>query len=490
MIEPLETTLRRLQTERERADRTYNEALTALDGALRPPPDLPATPAEYDEQQITPLNDAWNILPAPPAGTGFRGRLGGFVWRTLAPYLERQLAFNSRLVDHINRNAAVHSDRGRAATAALATLREHFAVQADIHSRLLALLQQITPYVDTKDREVAGRTLVLNASISALADSAARRGESAAARLERLERQIDVRASALERGQQDLQTATAVSHRAVTALSRELARTDRPSAGGPSDTAREVTARGEAFGSPLDAYKYVGFEDQFRGSEAEIRERLESYLPLFEGAADVLDVGCGRGEFIGLLRAHGITARGIDLNPEMVEVCRARGLDVTHADAVSHLAALDDDSLGGLFAAQVVEHLDPAYLLRFLELSFNKLRPGAPLVLETLNPACWVAFFESYIRDITHVRPLHPETLKYLVLASGFPAASLEYRSPVPERDRLQRAPETPAAAGLDQLVEAVNANVDKLNARLFTHLDYAIVASKPAAGPGGPPFP
>jgi O-antigen chain-terminating methyltransferase len=224
----------------------------------------------------------------------------------------------------------------------------------------------------------------------------------------------------------------------------------------------------------------VGFEDQFRGSRDTIRARFESYLPLFEGTTDVLDVGCGRGEFLDLLASRGVKAHGIDLNHEMAEVCRARGLDVTEADAVGYLAALPDASVGGIFSAQVVEHLQPGYLLRFLELAFHKLRPGSRLVLETLNPACWVAFFESYIRDITHVWPLHPETLRYLVLASGFTTATVEFRSPVPEQDRLQRIA---VAAGtpldLADFAEAFNGNVDKLNARIFTHLDYAVVGHK-----------
>jgi O-antigen chain-terminating methyltransferase len=128
----------------------------------------------------------------------------------------------------------------------------------------------------------------------------------------------------------------------------------------------------------------------------------------------------------------------------------------------------------------VVEHLEPAYLLRFLELSFHKIRPGGRLVLETLNPACWVAFFESYIRDITHVWPLHPDTLKYLVVASGFGGARVEFRSPVPEHDKLQSfaAPST-GAATLSDLAEAFNANVEKLNARMFTFLDYAVIGDK-----------
>lgn len=482
MTDTLEATLRRLQQDRAQADRAYNEALTALDAALTSPPELPAAPAEYDEQQITPLNEAWNILPAPPAAAGIRGRLTSFIWRTMAPYLERQLTFNSRLVDHLNRNAAGHRARGRAASEALATLRSHFALQAAMHSHLLALLQQITPYVDTKDREVAGRTLVLNASLSALADSTAKRVESFTARLQRLDQQLDVRATALERAQQDLQIAAVASRREIASMSRAIAREGTP--GGQPDTPVPDAAAApaaDAFGGRADAHKYVAFEDRFRGSEEVIRARFESYLPTFDGADDVFDVGCGRGEFLDLLRARGIRARGIDLNPEMVEVARARGLDVAHADAVRYLDSLDDDSLGGLFAAQVVEHLEPGYLLRLLALSFDKLRPGAPLVLETLNPACWVAFFESYIRDITHVRPLHPETLQFLVIASGFPEAAIEYRSPVPERDRLQPVPEVDAVPGLDGLIAVLNANANKLNARLFTHLDYAILGRKPA---------
>jgi O-antigen chain-terminating methyltransferase len=234
----------------------------------------------------------------------------------------------------------------------------------------------------------------------------------------------------------------------------------------------------------LDSYKYVGFEDQFRGSREAIQARLESYLPFFAaseaGDGDVLDIGCGRGEFLELLAGAGIRARGIDLNHEMAELCRSRGLDVTEADAVSYLSTLPDGSLGGIFAAQVVEHLQPGYLLQFLELAFHKVRPGGRVILETLNPACWVAFFDSYIRDITHVWPLHPETLKYLVLASGFTRADLEYRSPVAPEDRLQ-AIAIPASADekLADLVEAFNANVEKLNARLFTYLDYAVIGAR-----------
>jgi O-antigen chain-terminating methyltransferase len=144
------------------------------------------------------------------------------------------------------------------------------------------------------------------------------------------------------------------------------------------------------------------------------------------------------------------------------------------------MAGLPDDSLGGVFAAQVVEHLAPDYLSAFLETAGHKVRAGGLIVLETINPSCWLAFFESYIRDLTHVRPLHPETLQYLVRINGFHDVTLRFSSPVAESARLQTL--VPGAAGgleLSELATVFNENVEKLNGRLFTYQDYAVVGRK-----------
>jgi SAM-dependent methyltransferase/exonuclease VII small subunit len=225
------------------------------------------------------------------------------------------------------------------------------------------------------------------------------------------------------------------------------------------------------------SHKYVGFEDAFRGSSEDIARQLRDYVPIFAGASDVLDIGCGRGEFLALLRESGVVARGIDLNDAMVAVCREKGFEAEKADALSYLRTLPAGSLGGLSAAQVVEHLEPAYLTRLLEAAFDVLRPGAPIVLETINPACWFAFFESYIRDITHVQPLHPDTLKFLLIASGFQQIEIRYRAPYPEHEKLQPLP---ASTALGDSADTLNANVEKLNRLLFTHLDYAAIARRP----------
>lgn len=482
---PLEQTLRQLAEERGEADRRYNDALTALDGARPAPPPLPDPLSPLDGARLAELNAGWNIVQEAPSGGGLKGRLAGFIWRTIGPYLQRQLAFNSILVDHLNRNAEAQTRAQRQAEELTRELRAFSEQVGSLHTRLMMYLQQITGYVDTRDREAAGGALVLNAALSDLAETFAKYRETLQVR----ERRFEARTMAIAESHEELRGMLGVAQGAITSLRRHL---ESGSVGQSGSSAPQVpgsagaSGSGQAFAPSLDAYKYVGFEDQFRGSREAIRARQEFYVPFFSGpGGDVLDVGCGRGEFIELLNASGIPARGLDLNHEMAESCRARGLNVVEADAVGYLSSVEDGSLGGIFAAQVVEHLEPSYLLRFLDLAFAKLQPGGVLVLETLNPACWTAFFESYIRDITHRWPLHPETLKYLVTASGFTRAEVHFLSPVPAADRLQPiAVGSGAPVELQDLVDTFNANAEKLNARMFSHMDYAVVARKTPESP------
>ncbi len=152
----------------------------------------------------------------------------------------------------------------------------------------------------------------------------------------------------------------------------------------------------------------------------------------------MLDLGCGRGEFLDLLRAEGIAARGVEGNANAVRECRERGLDVLQGDLVEVLRAQPDASLGGVFAAQVVEHLPPSGARRAARRPTAALRPDGLLVLETVNAASGLAFLDVFIRDLTHERPLHPETLRFMAAAAGFSEARIEMRSPVPEDVRLR----------------------------------------------------
>ncbi len=336
--------------------------------------------------------------------------------------------------------------------------------------QLFPFLEAVAGYVDASDRLTGGRADVVNAGLSAVADDWLKRWESLGAR----EARFTGRLAALD----DVADTSRLAQQTALALKRDVERlltSPRPAA------AVDATAAGPAVAVDLDAFKYVGFENAFRGSQADIRRRLEEYVPTFRGHSDILDIGCGRGEFLDLLRQDGISARGLDLNPAMVDEARARGLDAVEADALAYLVALPDASLGGLFAAQVVEHLQPAYLWRLLETAAHKIRPGGVIVLETINPACWVAFFESFIRDVTHVWPLHPDTLRYFLRVSGFDRIEMAFKSPVDASSRLMPVarPGAGAAADLQDLVETLNENVDKLNARLFTFQDYAVIGRR-----------
>ena len=195
---------------------------------------------------------------------------------------------------------------------------------------------------------------------------------------------------------------------------------------------------------------YVGFEDRFRGVRARFAGVSRTICPSLTAAADVVDVGLRtRRAADAASERKASTASGVDTNAAMVELCRSQGLDVEQGDAVSYLERHADGSIGGLVAIQVVEHFDPAYLAEVSRDGVSQdEEPGAPLILETINPACWMAFFETYIRDLTHQRPLHPDTLRYLVQASGFTAVDVQFRQPVTAGDRLQARVDRRRSAG------------------------------------------
>jgi 2-polyprenyl-3-methyl-5-hydroxy-6-metoxy-1,4-benzoquinol methylase len=432
--------LNQLLAERREAHRRYNEALTLLDRAIQSAPDLPGAPPAYDETLLPTINDTWKILPDeghPEAG--WASRLGP-AWPALEPLFQQQRAFNAAVVEHLNRNVATHRETHAALERALPALRNGFDALERFESLLVQFLQTITPLSDTHYREINDAI----AQLRSVTDVAQKTAMLAKREVER-------------RTQQEPRTEGA-----------------RPT-GDPESGSRNVFA-----------FQYVGFEDRFRGSEAAIRARLADYVPYFAGQSNVLDVGCGRGEFLDLLREKGISAKGLDLNPEMIEVCKSRGLDATAADARGYLQGIADDSLGGLIAVQVVEHLEPGYLTQMLALAFDKVRPGGKVVLETINPACWVAFFESFIRDLTHVKPIHPETLQYLLQASGFSNVEIVYRAPIAPDGRLQKVTARPehfndtAPDALTELVSSFNRNVDRLNDRIFSYQDFAAIATRP----------
>lgn len=200
-----------------------------------------------------------------------------------------------------------------------------------------------------------------------------------------------------------------------------------------AETRAELAALREQYArrdrSPRFAAIYPAFEDRFRGSEADVRERLSIYLPEVRAVVRhdvagprVLDLGPGRGEWLMLLAEAGVVATGVDDNEAMVAELRGRGLDVVFDDAARHLGAVPDGSLDVVTAFHVVEHLDLDALLELLAQTRRVLRPGGLLVLETPNPANLVMGACNFYLDPTHRSPVPAARLQFLAAACGFTA--------------------------------------------------------------------
>jgi 2-polyprenyl-3-methyl-5-hydroxy-6-metoxy-1,4-benzoquinol methylase len=220
-------------------------------------------------------------------------------------------------------------------------------------------------------------------------------------------------------------------------------------------------AAGAAAQQAVPAFDYAMLAERFRGPEEHVREGQRAYVPLFEKGKSVLDIGCGRGEFLELMKEAGVVARGIDISPESVAGCRAKGLEAEAADAFAFLPGLEDESLDGIFCAHLVEHLDPARLPELIRLAAAKLIRGGLIAIETPNPECLAALACYFYLDPTHQRPLPAALLRFYLEEAGF--GRIEVR-------RL-----SPAVASMPSLKELP----EGFRAAFFDGLDYAIIGRK-----------
>jgi len=222
----------------------------------------------------------------------------------------------------------------------------------------------------------------------------------------------------------------------------------------------------------LSVYQYSDFEQRFRGDEQEVKEKLKRYIPVFSQADDILDIGCGRGEFLELLLHEGKRAMGIDVSESMLKRAEEKGIKVKKSAALEYLQQQGENSLGGIFSAQVIEHLTPEYLRDVVRESFRVLKPEAPILLETINPLSLFALSNIYFLDVSHSKPLHPEYMRYLLESSGFSDVKLIYAEELNEEKLVETGPENPTA-------REFNTNVDKLNKILFSSPVYAVSGIK-----------
>ena len=344
---------------------------------------------------------------------------------------------------------------------------------------LLERLQQIEGRRQRHDERIGA----LEAAVPAALDSALRHNDALFARvdqkLDRYRREaLDLR-EALGGALAVLQSAAGAADVAGEA---GAGRTDaRPSAAEGPDGGHPVAAGSLA--RAVDEHLYVELERRFRGTEAEISERLSDYLPYLRNrvGGPILDLGCGRGELLELLRAEGIPARGVDGSASMVAHCREGGLDVSRGDLFATLAAAEERSLSAVVSFHVVEHLAPDLIDRLVRLAWRALHPGGVLILETPNPLSLVVAARNFWLDPTHLRPVHPDALRLSFELAGFdPVERLDLR-PFPPADRL---PELDLAAFPEaqrDLADRINRLRDRLDDLLFGYQDYALIGTRPA---------
>lgn len=312
---------------------------------------------------------------------------------------------------------------------------------------------------------VAGREQELQASLAELAADAAARRESIerqAQALAALRESLEQREQELRRHEQQLGRLDELGQAATQQLRRLSAQRD--------DRERDTVRQQHA----LDTL-YVEFEEQFRGSPELIRMRALPYLDFLREAqvggiyTPVLDLGCGRGDWLDVLREHGFNAHGVDSNEAFVAMCRERGLDVVAADVIGYLRSLPDASQGAVTGMHIAEHLPFEVLIELLDQCHRVLCVGGLLALETPNPENLTVATLAFYMDPTHRNPLPPEALRWMVQSRGF------------ERVQVQRwtvardmgAPPLLAA----ELPGASSVNV--LLSQMHAAPDYAVIARR-----------
>ncbi len=218
----------------------------------------------------------------------------------------------------------------------------------------------------------------------------------------------------------------------------------------------------------------------FRGSDDELRQRLGIYVALFAerrmslgASGPILEVGCRRGVLLEMLRESGVPAMGVEANQDHARLCRLKGLDVVEGDGLAYLSTVPDDSLPGIAALHVVEHLPSSYLVQLISRCREKIQPGGLLVLESPNPRNLITSASEFYLDLTHRNPIHPQALAHLVTALGFSSIDTKDLNPPPPEAQFR------LTSGETQDLETENENWRRLNSLLYGARDYAVIATK-----------
>ena len=218
-------------------------------------------------------------------------------------------------------------------------------------------------------------------------------------------------------------------------------------------------------------YSRADFERRFRGERADVMRNVDDLAEVFEGLdGRVVDVGCGRGEFLEVLCARRVNCYGVDVDERVVEEVRDRGFEAAVADATGHLRSLARASLSGVAMLQVIEHLKPQGQLDAIAAAAVAIVPGGRIVIESVNPMSLYVYGHALYLDPTHTQPVHPLYLRFVLEQAGFIDVELRWRGAVPESERIP----------LDAFGPQADPNIiTRLNDVLYGAQDYALIGTR-----------
>ena len=420
--------------------------------------------------------------PCAAGGPGDRP-LRRLLRRLLAPQLARQRQFNEAVLGTIvevrddlagqlgeTRQAAGAPEELQALRRQLDTVLSSLQYQGDVIGALRAVVDDqlldrelVSQEIDLSRQQSFARFHdglgLLRRELSELTRVLTARADAADRRLARAERALA-----------EARLALASGHGTGAVPASTGAPEAAPEAVAEGAVRRGASAPGGRFGA-----LYAAFEDEFRGAEGLIKERVAGYLPDLEplrGKGPVLDVGCGRGDLLEVLAEAGFEAYGVEVSTGYAPRWELAGVDVRVEDVGRHLAGVAAGSLAAVTALQVVEHLDTETLLGFLEQAYTALQPGGLLVLETPNPENVTVGAFTFWLDPTHERPIPAGLLAFLVRSQGFEDVEVRYL----RRPELHGLAEIPSSAAWADDVAPVRQVVDHL---VFGAQDYAVLARR-----------
>ena len=224
---------------------------------------------------------------------------------------------------------------------------------------------------------------------------------------------------------------------------------------------------------------YLAFENKFRGNREELLKKYSTYSDYFEKGQRIIDLGCGKGEFLEAMSKNGFDVYGVDAIEEMVAQCTKLGLKAVQSDVFDYLRDQKDNSVEAVYCGMLIEHLSSDEIVVFLSLLSKKLKSSARLVIETINPGSLSVITGSFVADLSHKTLVHNKTLEFILGFFGFNVIKTVFSSPIPDEQRLKTFEPDQLGEEAGELMKIFNNNFVIIDSFLYSFQDYLMISSK-----------